>query len=123
MSRWSRKSPEEKEATLNKLLKEQESKADIIKKHSYVDTDWRLKILKEGEIPLFCDKHGWTKSNKYTLITKNDMFGKSTYVLGQCPECGRKFESLIPMGDPIYIMWISLNVLKLKRENRLEDRR
>jgi len=36
---------------------------------NYASTDWRLKLLEKGEIPLYCKTHGWTHSNRYTLIS------------------------------------------------------
>jgi len=122
MSRWSRKTQEEKQQVSDNIKHQQTIKEDKVKKMNIVGTDWRLKILEDGELPLYCDKHGWTKSNRYTLENRNNMFGNYIVIIGNCPTCNKRIESLIAR-DPIYIMMVSMNVLKLKSHYRVTDLR
>ena len=122
MSRWSRKTQEEKQQISDNINHQQTIKEDKAKKMDYIGTDFRLKILKEGELPLYCDKHGWTKSNQYTLENRNNMFGNFIVIIGNCPTCNKRIESLVAK-DPMYMMMVSLNLAKLKLQGRITDRR
>ena len=122
MSRWSRRTQEEKDAILQKQEKQQK-KAQIKKDMmNFASIDWRMKILKENELPLFCKKHGWTHSKKYILISRNDMFGKSNYVIGNCPQCNATIETMVPLNS-VYTILFGLVMTNLSRVKRLEDRR
>ena len=122
MSRWSRKTTEEKEQILQSIEQQKTIKENKIERMNYISTDWRLKLLKEGEIPFYCSKHGWTKSDKYILENRIDMFGKTLYILGKCPKCNSHLETFIAK-DPMYMMWVSLGLAKLKGQGRIIDKR
>lgn len=122
MSRWSRKTQEEKHQVLDNIKQQKDVKEDKIKKMNYIGIDGRLKILTEEELPLYCDKHGWTKSDKYTVENRNNMFGNYIVIIGNCPTCNKRIESLVTK-DPMYMMMISLNLVKLKSQGRINDKR
>ena len=122
MSRWSKRTQEEKLKIKETINHQKQIKQDNIERLNRACIDHRLKILKQTEIPLFCPKHGWTSSNQYTLETRNDIFGDTIYILGKCPQCNASLETTIAK-DPMYIMMVSLNLAKLKQQNRITDNR
>ena len=126
MSRWSKRTQEEKEQILQKQQQQQEDQQTKKDKMNYVSTDWKLKILKDGEIPLFCKKHGWTHSNKYVLTKKGGpfegMFGKTPTIVGNCRECNTELECMVPVNS-VYTLLFATVISNLRNQNRLEDRR
>ena len=122
MSRWSRKTQEEKEQILQKQEDQKEEQQINKDRMNYLSTDWRMKILKEHELPLFCKKHGWTHSERYILISRKDMFGKHGYILGKCPRCNLDIETIIPVNI-VYTPLFALVMTDLIRTGKLKDRR
>ena len=122
MSRWSKRSQEEKEQILKSQEQQQKEKETNIDKLNYLSIDWRMKLLKEGELPLMCGKHGWVHSEKYILILKKDMFGKHNYIVGTCPKCNKKLECMVPL-NMVYTSLYPLVMATLVDKKRLEDRR
>lgn len=122
MSRWSRRTQEEKDAILKEQQEQQQD--EQIKKDAmnYASIDWRMRLLKEGELPLFCNKHGWVKSEKYTLIKKKDFFGEQIYAQGNCSHCNYKLETMIPVNT-VYTPFYGLVISVLNKNGRIIDKR
>jgi|GEM_PF-6059876 len=122
MSRWSRRSQEEKDAIAQKLESEKQNK---VKKEHPFSSENITDIYEQGEIPLFCHRCvRLVTSDKYE-ITKNDvpLIGKNANVIrGKCNRCGFSLEQPFP-GTPEVMMLFALNVNKLKQSGRLEDKR
>lgn len=126
MSRWSKKSDEEKKALLKKMEENKEKQHKSSKDYAF-SQEMQGEILGEHELPLMCDEHGWVKSVKYELFTGEMPITRTetTMVAGTCPICGRKLTRALPVslmasdGGMLIMMIIPL----LLRQGRLVDRR
>lgn len=122
MSRWTKRTQEEKDAISKKLEGEQTSKEEKKNKHNYMSS-YGNKILEEGNIPLFCVKCGWSYSDNYILEEGMSVFGtKELIVIGNCKECGIKIASEIPLTMKALMIYPFL-FATLERQGRLVDRR
>lgn len=122
MSRWTKRTQEEKDAISKKLEGEQTSKEERKNKHDYMSS-YQNKILEEGDIPLFCTKCGWSYSDNYILEEGISVFGtKEFVVIGSCKECGIKIAREIPLTLEMLMIY-PLLFATLQRQGRLVDRR
>jgi len=123
MSRWSRRTQEEKE----QIQRDQDEQRLKIQKreqrHEIDNQDIISEIYEKREIPIYCMKCGWTTSQKYILCTKpSPLGGEAIFVQGKCKDCGRRIERMIVFNSTD-VMMFSLSCSYLKINFRLEDRR
>lgn len=136
MSRWSRRSQEEKE----QLHEEQKTKkvgqntrqraieGDFLGVASRMndmmdDTDKWTKVVNAGDLPIFCPYDGWVGCKTYELKNKS-LPGASEYLVaeGNCRICQRPISKSINAHDGNAIITMQL-ISQLKREGRLTDTR
>lgn len=137
MSRWQKKSKEEKQAILdnqNAKKQNQEIRSNSINKafdkvsdninKNLDDKDKWTEIVNSGDIPIFCPIDGWVGCNKYELKMKSIMPGTPENIVaeGNCKVCQRLITKVIDpwSGETMIIMIL---VKQLERENRLVDLR
>lgn len=88
MSKWSKRSPEEKV----RILAEQEA---LRKKHDTPTNRFgestQSEIIQRNEIPLVCIEHGFTSSERYKLVKEFNPLAQTEVmmVVGKCTKCGR----------------------------------
>lgn len=126
MSRWSKRSQEEKE----RIAKEQKEKSiRVISVTSEgVKDDGQIEILKRHEIPLRCAAHGWMAPLMYILTMEVPMIFGGDPVLtisGDCPKCRSGIRRyIIPHLIGMDAMMVIPFILEdLKKQNRIIDRR
>ena len=137
MSRWSRRTDEEKKEIRDKQ-KRQEQEAAIRKKS--LNNNWKqiganldrlvndkeqwTKVINDGNIPILCMNDGWVGCKKYTLREKAIIKGmKPTLVVeGNCEICQRPITGDISAFDG-NTMLVMLILERLKREGQLVDLR
>ena len=126
MSRWSRKSDEEKAQTAKNL---KDNKIKFRTKHeiaSEEDNKTKFEILKNGKLPLRCKKCGPTSSHHYNLVMMNTPFGGPFMTaLGRCIRCNDNVKGIV---DPKIIglemtMIVAQVVHILKESGNLTDER
>ena len=130
MSRWSKRSEEEKQAILQKQ-QEQEAKAEQAKldKDPVLaelararDMDAANAVYKSGEIPILCRDDGWVGSELYALYKGEPLPGvKLDMLKGRCRKCGRPVQRVFPTGEEFLLFALAISNLKMK--GRLQDTR
>ena len=121
MSRWSKRSQEEKEKILQKL---DNQKRNHEKKEQPFSSENIMDIYKEGEIPIFCHNCCKFQTSDRYIITKKEVqiLGETSMVEGICRKCGKPIEKYFPRTmEEIAIL--ELTFINLKNDGRLEDRR
>ena len=124
MSRWNRRTQEEKE----RIKKEQEElhkpKEQRLQEKLHDDMNH---ILEQKELPLRCKKCGMTTSKHYTLaMMKNPLTGEPTQTaFGKCIKCGSTARKVVEVG----VLGLDLGMVVaqifmfLKSQGRLTDDR
>lgn len=120
MSRWMKRSDEEKK----RILKDQRNRDNPKDKF---DPDHYAALLKGGEIPLNCPDHGYMASHHYTItdgsMSNNPLLTKGTMVIsGKCVACNCDTSIVIPTLDPNAIL-IGMVIQGLAKRNRITDKR
>lgn len=126
MSRWSRRSDEEKERINRKQVVQKQEK-----KHDDNATERgrqrAVEIYDDQEIPIFCFEHGWVGSDRYRLyIGKNGLTGQDTqYLEGRCRKCQKPIQRVCSMSvlSPTEAMMFGMVVKILFDDSRLVDER
>jgi len=137
MSRWSRKTQEEKE----RMHKEQQEKkkgqevrrelisnsiTGVAKRMDSMmnDKDKWTEIVNRGDLPIFCPIDGWVGCKSYELKNKSLLPGASEYLVaeGNCKICQRVIAKSINGWDADAIITMEL-IRQLTREGRLVDTR
>ena len=124
MSKWSKRSDEEKLRIFNeqKALREKaEIKKDPIKSTQAQMTE----LLQAHEIPLHCFEHGHVKSQSYELTNGSFMGQKCEVVKGRCIKCGKNLS--FPWTPQVrcteFGIIVAMVITLLKNEGRLTDTR
>lgn len=124
MSRWSRRSQEEKERIAEKQTDLKIPKA--VKEKESSDKR-KTEILESGELPLRCSNCGPTTSQQYTLAMANTpMGGKPVQMVsGKCRSCGGHAKTII---EPRVLglntsMIVGQIILLLNNKGRIIDNR
>jgi len=127
MSKWSKRSDEEKKAILdkqNQIRAEAERKNNRGTLLMLKDEDG-IKIYGDKEIPLACLECGWQGSNHYTIyINKDNPFAVGhPFIKGHCRKCGKELKRAFPspLSDDGMIFMLVLPILH--REGKLTDER
>ena len=122
MSRWSKRSTEEKE----RILREQRGKAQEAHVRNTFDgsEDRALKIYEEHELPLLCVRHGWVASEQYVIVNEVEPIThqRMPTLKGVCPHCARPVKRYLYQGSMAALMDMAL-ISTLLREGRLKDNR
>lgn len=99
MSRWSRKSEEEKEQAAKNL---EENKVKHVPKWEQAqknNDNKKMEFIKQGLIPIQCRQCGTTTTKHYTLCMMSAPFGGTVQVAyGDCITCGNQAKSIIDIG-------------------------
>jgi len=130
VSRWMKRSKEEKE----RILRETREREARGKKHvgklfvlSMAGIEKEESYLKDGKLPIRCDKCGIVTSDSYVIVKRKFMFSGSdeTYVEGTCNRCGGKAGMwIIPsFNNATKIMLYTAVIMKLLREGKVVDKR
>ena len=85
----------------------------------------RQRIYDDGEIPLFCERCGWTESHRYVLRCIPDaktLIGLQK-VFGACIGCGGDVERVFPLADSEELVRFEQCLRLLKNDGRLVDDR
>jgi len=122
MSRWSRKTDEEKAAAAqrqkeNSTSKEDEVKALVQKSHDMT--------LENHEIPLFCTKYMlWTGANSYTIENRVSLIsdGPVPMYVGICRGCKCEHTRAV-IGEPVTSALLAQLAFELMKKGKLVDRR
>lgn len=130
MSRWTRRSKEEKEriAREQKELREFQPRTITTAITGGVDDKKQMELLKEHEMPMRCAVHGWVAPPMYILTMEvPPVIGNEPVMClsGKCTECGNGVKRyIIPsiMGLDA-MMIVPLIMDELRRKGRLEDKR
>jgi hypothetical protein len=121
MSRWSRKSDEEKKAIHDKQTAQEEE----AKKDPFSD-DAAMDIYRNEEIPIMCLKHGWQASSHYIVSEDTHPLmpdRKILFVSGVCPKCKKPFKRAVPLANISEMMLFTMVWKILSIKNRIEDKR
>jgi hypothetical protein len=122
MSRWSRKTDEEKE----EILRKQREQRDKSKKYQSKG-DTVVSIYADHEIPIMCPKClRYSGSDNYEIVIKDFKplgIKKVTTISGICRKCKRPIERIIPPAfSEETIVFVAICV-ELERKGRLKDLR
>ena len=146
MSRWSKRSKEEKERIyketqqkrkkdamgriLGKMHQEKEDSltSQAMKKieHSK-NSEQASEVYRAGEIPLLCSEHGWVGSQQYRLYNdKHPMFGDQQiqFIAGRCKKCDERIMRAIPapLSDEGMVFVAALTLL-VQRDRVTDERK
>ena len=91
----------------------------------YNMSDKKQRIYDDGEIPLFCERCGWTESHRYRLFCVPDakaLIGTQK-VSGKCIGCGGDLERVFPLADSEELLRFDQCLRLLKGDGRLVDDR
>jgi len=123
MSRWSRRTQEEKDAILQKQENQQQEKIEEQEKHDYMNQPQQNKLLEAGHVPIFCKRHGWTYSYNYTLEERMSIFNTRQWIVtGNCKDCKTRIKKEIPISMNTTMIYL-LVFIGLKKQYRLTDMR
>jgi hypothetical protein len=122
MSKWSKRSPEDKA----RILAEQEALREKGKQSTApyrIDDNAQNEIIQRNEIPLVCSEHGYTSSERYELIKEFHPLVQTeiTMVRGKCIKCGRISRRAIMLDEGG--MTLMLLVTLLQTRGRVDDNR
>lgn len=122
MSKWSKRSPEDKA----RILAEREAlqKAMVEKSPEYqYSPEKQSEIIKQQEMPLVCPNHGYTKSERYEIVTeKHPLLDQEvSMVLGKCPICGAMARRALTLSEAGMVFALVLQLLA--SQGRLVDNR
>jgi len=124
MSKWSKRSDEEKLRIFNEqnaLREKAEIKKDPIKSAQAQITE----LLQAHELPLHCFEHGHVKSQSYELTNGSFMGQKCEVVKGRCIKCGKNLS--FPLTPQVrcteFGILVIMVITLLKNEGRLTDTR
>jgi len=122
MSKWSKRSPDEKA----RILAEQEALRNKGKEPSFGDmfnNDNQTEILKRNEIPIVCETHGFTTSGRYELVEEEHPLigGKQLFVRGRCVKCGRTSRRALGLDESSMMLMLIIRMLQDK--GRVDDLR
>ena len=127
MSRWGRKTPEEKEQTAENILQNKERHQSKRGRMIEEGNKKKFAILEVGELPLRCSNCGITSSRHYTLSMVNYPTAKDPVQTaeGKCKQCGKRVRSII---DPAilgvdFTMIIVQVINLLDKKGRITDDR
>jgi len=126
MSRWSRKTDEEKQRIYEEqVTAKQEKQHD----NNAIERGQQraVEIYDNQEIPIFCVEHGWVASDRYCLnIRKNPLTGQNTqYIEGNCQKCKAPIQRVcsVSVFSPAEAMMFSMVIKILFDDGRLRDER
>jgi len=127
MSKWSKRSDEEKRSILEK---QNNIKKTTERKHNrgtlliLEDSDG-VKVYLNKEIPLACLNCGWVGSDKYTIyINKDNPFAIGhTFIKGTCRKCGQILNRIFPNPLESEGMIFMLTLPVLNSQGRIKDER
>ena len=122
MSRWTRRTQEEKNAILQKIERQKQAKQKYPERLHLDNPKLVKEIYLKNEIPTYCMKDGWTWSNKYILTEETTLFGKQLMIKGHCKDCGRPIERMV-LRTVDELLLFPLAVANLTQQGRLIDRR
>ena len=124
MSRWQKRSPEEKQ----RILDDQEDKALARK---YAHNPWEIPrfkeksmdLMKKSEIPFWCDAcMDITDSYRY-ILTRSDLISSLTMIKGRCRTCNKVVQKMMEQPMSTAGMVETMILGNLKRQERLTDKR
>jgi len=130
MSRWSKRSLEEKADILRKLEALKTEVADKTREQSGVlklvddkASGDAMKCYEAGDLPMPCPTHGWTGSDQYSIVKHEPMPGMPTMdmVQGKCRKCGRTLRRAFPRSEEMLVFMAA--IMALKTRGRLQDER
>jgi len=126
MSRWSRKTDEEKQKIHEKqVIAKQEKQHD----DNAIERGQKraVEIYDNEEIPIYCLEHGWVASEKYRLYIGKDRFTNQDrqYLEGKCKECHKTIQRVISPSvlTPTEMMMFGMVSRLLMLQGRLIDER
>jgi len=119
MSRWSRKTAQEKEATRKKIEQNERPKS------KQWEGGLANEIYQRGFIPLMCPNCGWTFSNNYKIKDKaKDQMGfEATRCFGTCVNCDRLINRVLPSPFTEEGMMFAVVATNLVQKGSLSDDR
>ena len=126
MSRWSKRSQDEKERIKEEQIKLKEVRGKKSMGIPNMDPDTAKLIYKNGGIPIICRAHGWVDSQDYTIEKRRNILQPDRmddFIVGHCPQCGGEILRAIPYGNLDEMMFLPLVVSSLKQKGRLTDKR
>ena len=122
MSRWTRRTQEEKDAISKKLEGGQLEKREWTERHELDNPKLVAEIYQKNEIPIYCMKDGWSWSNKYVFTEETSVFGKHLMVKGHCKDCGEPIERIVSRTiDELVVFPLVASILE--QQGRLVDKR
>jgi len=121
MSKWSKRSPEEKV----RILAEQEALRNKNKPKMTagfnLSNENQEAIIKNNEIPLVCTHHGYTAAERYEIVNENVIGSTIPMVCGICPICKQTARRALLLDETSMILM--LIVKRLQDAGRLVDKR
>jgi hypothetical protein len=122
MSKWSKRTPEEQA----RILADQEALRDKARQKTpeyKFGAEHQTEILSKNEIPLVCEEHGFTTSERYELVKEKHplLRQEMSFVKGKCIKCGRIAKRALQLDESG--MMLMLIVRQLQEKGRLDDRR
>ena len=122
MSRWSKRSLEEKE----RILREQTKREEEARVRSTFDgsTERMLEIYEAREAPLMCMRHGWVASEQYVIVNEVEPVAhqRMPTLKGVCPHCARPLKRYLYAGAHAALMDMMV-ISTLQHDGRLKDNR
>jgi len=118
MSRWTRRSAEDKA----RILREQHQMYMSGKNRKYealltkIDDANRLEIYRQHRIPMRCNVHGWVNPKNYALVNK-------IILTGECPYCGRELMRNIKKCSNAETDAVKYLIDELKKAGKIKSRR
>lgn len=126
MSRWSRRTEEEKSRISREQVEMRNRPPTPVKlpfAHAKADSASASKIWTDGEIPLLCYNHGWVRSEKYRMVIEAWMPGMpdQLMVVGTCEKCNKPIRKAVEMSDHTFVGFLVLVMPKLMKDGRFKD--
>jgi len=129
MSRWSKRTKEEKERIYQEQQELHNPTPRVTTISLSAEGEKANEIIKNQEIPLNCWKHGWVASKEYTIVNEDSPLGGALgknilCIKGTCPVCKNELKRFITPAVVVEDAGITMLLIdKLKREGRLKDLR
>ena len=132
MSRWSKRSDEEKVAIMRKQQETQHQVAARATEHcggGILDlvgergSAAATAIYEAQEIPMPCRTCGWVGSDQYAFYKGEPFPGAPPMdmIKGRCRKCGRPLQRVFPSNEELMLFMMAASVLKMR--GRLTDAR
>jgi len=126
MSRWSRRSQEEKERIAEKLEKESKKEVGFSGLAKLKNTEVAMDIYRNKRIPIACTNCGWSYGENYHAYNDKHPLNPTIplrKITTTCIGCGKEISRVFPSLDCDDMVLFAMVLTILAQEGRLKDDR